>query len=220
MKIKIDGKLLPRTWDNVTFGQSLKLTKAKDNADTLSAFVGIEAETLRKSTAIINLDEALERIKFLDMTEMPLNIPKSINGYIIPKNLEFKSICRYEDLKSLVQKVLPKKEGEKLTGDQLAYYAEMVGVYAMPDYENATQTERDQFAKQFLNAPCGEVMAIGNFTLRRYFELKIPGSRIFRIVSTPMHKLKLVLKSWLVSLVFSVRYATWRRRHRIKEMNS
>ena len=220
MKIKIDGKLLPRTWDNVTFGQSLKLIDAKDNADVLSVFVNIEASTLRKATHINNLNEALEITKFMNLTEMPLNIPKSINGYIIPKNLEFKSICRYEDVKSLVQKVLPKKEGDKLTAEQLTYYAEMVCIYAMPNYEEAGLEERKQFAQQFFNAPCGEVMAIGNFTLRRYFELKIPGSKIFRKVLIPMHKLRLVLKSWLVSLVFSVRYATWRRRHRIKEMNS
>lgn len=219
MKITINiQKQLPGSWDDVTFGQGLKLMKCKDTADTLAVFLDVKAETI-KTAKIVNLEEVIKRIAFLE-TKMPEIMPKSINGYLLPKNLEFNSICRFEDVKSLVQKVLPAKEGDPLTPEQLQNYADIVGIYTMPNYENASQPERDQFAKQFFNSSCGEVMAIGNFTLVRFFELKIPGFGSFQKVNTLMRKLKLVLKSYLARLVFSLRFYTWRKRHRISAMKS
>ena len=202
---------LPFSWDDVTFGQGLKLIDSKDTADTIAVFTGLNPETLRHAQ-IKNLQAVLDRIKFLDITPMPVIMPKSINGFLLPKNLEFNTICRYEDCKLLVGKLLPKEEGAKLTSEQLAYYVEMVGIYTMPDYENAKPEDRKLFADQFYNSPCGEVMAIGNFTVMRYFELKIPGLKAFRKAATLMHRFRLGLKGYSARLGFSLRYFLWKKK--------
>lgn len=213
MKINVT-KSLPRSWDDVTFAQALKLTRVQDTADTLAVFLNIEAATLRKAH-ISNLFEVLRTIEFLNTQAMPLIIPKSLNGFNIPINLEMNSICRYEDLKLLVQKVIPAKEGEPVTDDQLTHYAAMVGIYTMPNYETANPDERAEFSKQFYNAPCGEVMAIGNFTLRRFLKSKRSGLRIFQRVTTLIRRLRLALKSFNARLDFSLRYYIWKRKRHI-----
>lgn len=215
--MKINVKL-PRKWPEVTWSQAMQLTEAKDNADLLSVFVNVKAETLRNAQ-ITNLDEVLTALAFTNEELKADIIPGSINGFKIPADLNFKSICRYEDLKTLAKDCIA-EEGQKVTVDQLKNYPKMVAVYAMPNYEDATPQEREQFARQFENSPCTEVMAIGNFTLLRLTGLRPSGYGIFQKVIIPMLKLKLVFSVWLRRLVFSVRFYLWKRKHLTSETNS
>lgn len=215
MKIKVNDSL-PRSWDYVTYEQSMKLIKCKDTADTLSVFLNVAPDTIRKAS-ITNLDEVLRVISFLG-NKPPEIVPKSINGYMIPLDLNFKSICRFEDLKDLVVKVIP-KEGEELSETHLQHYPAMVGIYAMPDYEGAKQEDREQFAKQFFKSPAGEVLAIGNFTLRKFTELSLKESVRFPKVLIPIHRLRQALRSYSARLLSSLRFFIWKKQHRINVTN-
>lgn len=215
---KISLSKIPESWEQVTFRQSLGIVDAKDTADILSVFLGLEAETLRKAK-IINLNEALERISFLDTTNMPALLPTKINGYPIPKDLDFQTICRYEDLKRVAQKCIPAKD-EKVSAKHLENFVSLVGIYAMPNYEDASLKEQEDFSKQFFNSPCGEVMAIGNFTLMKLTVSKVKGLAIFLNLITQMRKLRLVLKSFSARLGFSLRFFIWKKKHRIDVTNS
>lgn len=216
MKLRIND--LPYKWDQVTFRQGLKLIDCKDTADTLAVFLGLDPVTLRKAT-IKNLKEVLERINFTNQM-MPTILPKSLNGFMIPADLNFQTICRYEDAKELVKKVIPEKQGDPITAAMLENYVPIVGIYAMPHYENASIEERKEFADQFYNSPCGEVMAVGNFTVIRFSPSKINVWKLYPKVSTLMHKLRLVLTVYKTRLAFLVRYFTWKKKHRINVTNS
>lgn len=211
MTIKLNGKDgIPVNWDGVTFGQFLKLKDCKDHADILALFLKMDAKTLR-TAQIKNLPDVIQALKFMDRP-MPFILPRSINGYLIPKDLNFETIGQFEDLKELAKKV-----GEK--GENIAVYADMVTVYAMPDYNRANQEQRDEFTKQILNSPCTEVMAVGNFTLAKLIELSLPGSKTFRKVNILMHRFKLVLKSCRANLAFWARYFLWKKKLRTKGMS-
>jgi hypothetical protein len=211
MKIKLNGKDgIPVNWDGVTFGQFLKLKDCKDHADVVSVFLNMKPDTIRNAQ-IKNLVEVLQALRFMDR-QMPMIIPKSINGFLIPKDLNFNTIGQFEDLKDLSKKV-----GEK--GENVSVYADMVTVYAMPDYNSSKPEQREEFTKQFFNAPCTEVMAVGNFTLVKLIELSLPGSKTFRKVNILTRKFRLVLKSWRARLAFFIRFATWKRSLRTKGMS-
>lgn len=225
MKIAINGKKnesIPPSWDEVTFEQSLKLVKIQDDkgeldtADIIGTFLNMDPATLRKAR-ISNINEVIRAVQFTNTKPVEI-VPKSINGFLIPKDLNFQSICRFEDLKELVKKVLP-KDGEPIKAENIKYYPEIVGVYAMPDYENATPQQREEFAQQFFKSPCGEVLAIGNFTLMRLTVLSLPGSKTFHRVSTLIRKLRLVLKGFNARLDSTVRFYIWKKKHRINVTN-
>lgn len=223
MKIKTDH--LPYSWDDVSFGQALSLIKLQeakgqvklDTADVLGYFLNIKPETLRMAKTT-NLEEVIGRLAFTN-SKPPEIKPRSINGFLIPTDLNFQSICRFEDLKELVIKTIP-PEGEEFGSKHMENYPAMVAIYAMPDYENATPQQREQFAKQFYNAQVGEVLAIGNFTVKKFSELSQPGSRRFPKLRTLIHKLRLALKGFSARLAFSLRFFLWKKKHRINAVNS
>lgn len=217
MKKIIHYKDLPRNWDQVTFQQALELTKVKDTADMLAVFLKTPAEEIRKAH-IPDLDKILKMLAFTN-EKPPETLPRKINGWMIPFDLNFKSICRYEDLKLLVEQCFPKDDDE-ISGKNVENYYKMVGIYAMPNYENATLVEREQFAKQFLRSPCGEVLAIGNFTLMKFQGLRTPELSRFPRLATRIHKLRLALKSWLARSAFTLRFYLWKKKHGIKGMSS
>ena len=218
MTIKINDQqhLFPTSWDKVTFGQFLNLHGAKDSADVLSVFLNMSAPTLRRAY-ISNLTEVLRVLSFLDKP-MPSIIPISIKGFLIPKDLNFRSIGQFEDLKLLAKEVAPAK-GEEMTPDRMMTYIKIIAVYAMPNYNEAGPEERDEFSKQFLNSPAPEVLAIGNFTLAKLIELNLPAQLPFLKVNILMRRFRLVLKSWRARLGFWARYYLWKRKLHTKGMN-
>lgn len=217
MKKIIHYKDLPKSWDQVTFLQCLELTKVKDTADMLSVFLKTPAEEIRNAH-IPDLNKILKVLAFTN-EKPPEILPRKINGWTVPFDLNFKSICRYEDLKILVQQCFP-KEGEEVTGKNIENYYKMVAIYAMPNYENASLADREQFSKQFLRSPCGEVLAIGNFTLKKFQGLRTPELNRFPKVAILIHRLRLALKGWLARLAFTLRFYLWKKRHGIKGMSS
>lgn len=216
MKITISSNQIPSNWDDVKFAHFLAFYGVKDFADQLSIFTGLKPETLRNGK-IANLEGLIERMGFLNKP-MPSIMPKSILGYLVPKDLNFESICRYEDAKDIVNKIQP-QDGKQPTKEQIAMYADLVAIYAMPNYEDAKPEERESFAKKVMDAPCAEVMAIGNFTQLKLIELKAKELGIYRKEAILMRRFKLVLTAWRASLVFWARSFSWRKKPRIAGTN-
>lgn len=215
MKITIHPKQIPSNWDDFKFGHFLAFYEAKDFADQLAIFTGLKAETLRKSK-IDGLESLIERMAFMNKL-MPSILPKSILGYPLPKDMNFESVCQYEDLKDISSK-LP-QDGKTATKEQIALYADMVTVYAMPDYIDSTQEQRNEWAKQVLNAPCWEVMAVGNFTLLKLLELRAKELGIYPKAAIRMRKFRLVLNALRARLGFLVRSFSWKKKHHIAGTN-
>lgn len=201
-------KNIPAHWGDVTFKQFYDLI-GKDEIDILSYFLEIDKEPLRKAK-ISNLDAALHCLSF--MQRIPEDtIPPTILGYDAPKDLQFETIGQYEDVKAELAKLKDPTEV-----DLIGLYPLFVGTYTMKPYD---ALKVDEFSKQFWQAPCGEVLAIGNFTLLRLRGLKSP-SRITRLLAGIRRtKLARVIQNWLRNLAFTVRYSSWKYRHNINDTN-
>lgn len=204
-------KQIPITWDEVTFKQFLDLSKiGPDDAGILAYFFNIDKETVKKAK-IKNLDSVINALQFLKKDIDYKNLPSAILGYDIPQNLEFETIGQYEDIKAELAKV---KDGKEI--DVLSLYPLFVATYAMKPYDGL---KVDEFAEQFFNAPCGEVLAVGNFTLMKLSGLRKP-SKITRLREAIQRmKLVQVIKSWRSNLAFTLRFSSWKHRHNIKETN-
>lgn len=213
MKINISSNQIPSNWDDVKFRHFLAFYGIKDFADQLAIFTGLKAETLRNGK-IANLEALIDRMAFLNKP-MPSIMPKSILGYLVPKDLNFESICRYEDAKEVDEKIRNAKDDKERVG----LYADFVAIYAMPNYEDAKPEEREAFAKKVMDAPCSEVMAIGNFTQLKLIELKAKELGIYQRETIAMRRFKLVFQSWRARLVFWVRSFSWRKKPHIAGTN-
>ena len=188
MKIKINGesKKLPGSWDELTFRDFLKLAKCNTEGDQLAALMGIQPDTLRKAK-ISNLEDILRYISFLS-TPMPNYVPSAILGYAVPQDLQFQEVGRFEDVKSIAQSF--KRVDDGLADGELEKYTEIVTVFAMPNYLDATPEEQKKFAEQFMDAPCWEVMAVGNFTLVKLADLIQRRTRKSHALSTVLNNFK------------------------------
>lgn len=204
-------KDIPTHWGSVTFKQFIDLSIiGADDLGILSYFFGIDRETLRKAK-INNLDDVIHAVQFLRNEIDFKNVPSEILGYEIPKNLEFESVAQYEDIKAEIAK---HKDGKEI--DIIKLYPLFVATYAMKPYDGL---KVDDFSQQFWQAPCGEVLAIGNFTLMKLSGLKRP-SRITRLLGViAKTKSMQAIRNWLRNLAFTVRYSSWKHRHNIKETN-
>jgi len=201
-------KDIPISWDQVNFGQFLELSEAgKDIAKILSVFTGVEAETIRKAK-IHNLDSILKVISFIEKENINSKIPDEILGHKIPQNLQFESIGQFEDLKLEAAKI---KDNTK---ESLMAYTKFCAIYATNPYD---YKEAEKLAPTFLGAPCGEVVAIGNFTLLKLIESN--DITLSKALQQRLHpkKWKLALIAWLARLGFTVRFYLWKRKLRSLE---
>lgn len=197
-------KEIPIKWSEVTFKQFLKIYKMKELSEMLALFLDIEEDVLKKAR-IHNLEVILTLLSFVKK-DMKLNIPETCMGYKIPENLEFETIGQFEDLKLEAQTIV----------DSFEKYALFCGIYASNPYD---YKKAEELKEVFMNAPCEEVMAIGNFTLLKLVELMNGTPRKSPPRLTPMKRFKLALTAWLRNLVFTVRFYIWKRKLRLPERN-
>jgi len=210
-KVKVTREI-PVSWDKVTFRQFLELSEAgNDRAKILSVFTGIDPETLRKAR-ITNFDKINALIGFVERNELDLSkVPDKILGYKIPKNLELETIGQFEDLKLQAKSI---KDNSK---ESLSAYTRMCAIYSVSPYD---WSEAERIAPYFMDAPCGEVLAVGNFTLMKLMPLSESGLKnLLKPNSTPK-KLKLVMTAWIKRLAFTVRYYSWKRKLHLTERRS
>jgi hypothetical protein len=109
-----------------------------------------------------------------------------VSHFSIPKNLEFETIGQFQDLKAEAVQIKDAKSFDK--------YALFCAIYATNPYD---YQEAEKLVPTFINAPCEEVMAIGNFILLKLAELMTGIQSKSQSPSIPMKKYWLVLTVWL-----------------------
>lgn len=206
-------KELATSWDEVSFEKFLQLKDVKLNEELkiLSILLEMEEATLQKATIQNLVDEVLPVLKFME-SPLPSYLPKTILGHPIPKDLNLEEWNRYADLKLLIEQG-PEKE-EETTTEHVRRYCDMCAVYAMPDYMDSTDEQKDEFAKKFLKAPCWEVMAVGNFTMMKWLVSK----QSIVAASLPtipiLKRWRLAFRIWRKSMALMVRFYLWNRKLR------
>jgi hypothetical protein len=223
---------IPISWDQVTFGDFLKLESCGDDIiKVIAMLTRLDYEQV-KLAKIKNLEGIMTTLGFLkrphpmlhaDFSKMSADqlknfhqvvrehLPMEIYGYPVPKNLEMEQAQMYMDLNTFV------KESKDLTPlEQLERYTLYVATYATVKFKGEHDWRHAvQLAPVFLNAPCVEVMAVGNFTLLNLHinlnSLKA-GSRIKRF--------RLAFKGWALLTVHFFRSLISKKGLAIKKMKS
>ena len=195
---------IPVRWEEVTYRQMLELD-TPSQSKALSIFTGQSEEALLKAK-IRNLDVVINALSFLN-SEIPLvQFPKEIAGYPVRQDLGFEAFGQYTDIKAEVEKGF---QGIEL----LKQYPIMCAIYVTKPYDF---TEAEKKVEEMLNAPCTEVLAVGNFLLMKLIALNKSTSQISQSRSILPKKWRLALKGWLSRLAFRVRYSTFNLYHRIE----
>lgn len=193
---------LPVCWEEVTFRQLLGYQNAKDAADVLSVFTGIDAETLRKAK-IPQLQTLLAVLSFLSTQKIDYILPKEILGYRIKDNLEIEEIQRYADLENIIKEF---KDGDL---KNLEKYPLMVATYVVEPYN---YKDAENLAPAFLDAPAMEVLAVGNFMQVNISVLKSITPTIVRLAALPRNNWKQGMRNFIVRSAFSVSLYFLKRR--------
>lgn len=206
--VKVE-KEIPTSWDKVSFRKFLELSKddTLDELKTLSIFTGIETDTLRKAK-IFGLESVLAAISFT-RSQILTPLPKTILGYDVPKDLGFETMGQYIDLKDELDKG---KKGMEL----IQQFPLFCAIYTMKEYDFKLAEKR---AEQFLDAPCTEVMGVGNFILMKLAALRLTTEASYlKAKATRRRRWLLALLIWLKNMAFTVRYYFWKRKLRLTEM--
>lgn len=201
-------KLIPTRWAHVTFRTWLKLRDCGSNhVKIFATIVGIQEETLRKAK-ITNLDSILALLSFL-MSPPDNSVPVKILGYDVPKDLGFESIGQYEDLHEDLRV-------QRTSDEQLLRFPLYCAIYACPSKHGQYDWQQaEAMADEFMDAPAGEVLAIGNFTLLKLIGL-IKGTDPTSL-NQAIHRKRLKPGSlvWLKLSAFMVRCFSLKRIFRI-----
>jgi hypothetical protein len=201
---------IPEGWHKMNFRQFIDVAKAgNDMNKVISVLTGVDEETLKKAK-IKNFDVLLSTLSFM---QKPVNqiMPSAILGLTVPKNMEDEAAARYGDLTEITSKFLK----DDNIGN-LEYYPKIVATYVTPSPYNFK--EADKLATQLFDAPCTEVLAIGNFTLLRLTASRNGMLNSSHLEGTLRNRLKRAILLWLNRLAFSIRYGTWKRQLRSKGM--
>jgi len=215
---------IPTGWNGkppVTFRQYLGIIKAgNDINELLSVFTELDPSVIKKAQ-IKNLGAVTACLHFLKSPPV-YRTPAAIMGHRIAKNLEGESTAQYADLQQILGKMRYVDETRKeLTADDIIFnynfYPLIVATYAIVPYDFK---QAEALAPKLFNAPCTEVLAVGNFTRVRLHALNsgiVPTSP--PTVDTLRNRFKQALIDWLGSLASSIRYNMWKRSLPLNERN-
>jgi len=197
--VKVE-KDLPTSWPEVKFWQLIEISDTGDDkAKALAVFLGMDDQTIRKAK-IDNLDAILSLLSFLDK-EIEPTVPETILGYKVPKDLGFEYVSQYQDLKEHIKNL-----GKVTNREALKSYCQYVAVYACrAKHGHYDWKLAEEMAYEFMQAPCTEVMGIGNFTLRKLIGSMLNINPDSRKQNTLMKKFKLVLTAFRLRLGFLLR---------------
>jgi len=198
-------RYIPTRWEEVTFKHYLDMQDAGDDyVKVLSVFTGMPEDVVRRS-AILQLESVIQALSFI-YTTMPMQVPQKILGYEVPKDLGFKSIAQFQDLREDMKE-------KRVPIEQIKRYPLYCATYAMAEYD---WRKAEEMQAEFLQAPAPEVIAIGNFTLRKLVGLRIGKQLNFPKQVTRVQRWKLALKGWLIRLDFLVLLSRLKKRVGIK----
>lgn len=175
IKFKLNNKdiSIPSCWDDVTFGQYLKVMNLTDDTiELVSVFTGIEYETLNKSI-IIGLDKVITALKFLNTTPA---FPGSVNKcgkYDIPNNskggfnIQHETLGQFEDMRQIMKKI---PQGDLL--EHTKAYGRYVAIYLQKirdgEYSNLKAVQMED---EINDMPAYQVIALGGFFFLRLWSL-------------------------------------------------
>jgi len=201
---------IPTSWQQVTFKQYLGLLEAgTDIVKVLSVLTGIEEELVRKAE-IKNLSKVTACLHFMNKPIKYLT-PNTVLGHKVATNLDTESIAQFADLQEICKGF--KEDDAK---HNYSLFPLIVATYAVSPYDFK---EAEKIQSKFLDAPCTEVLAIGNFTLVRLSALSSGIVPTSPQADTRPNRLKLALINWLQNLASSIRYYTWKRSLPLNERN-
>lgn len=195
------SKEIPTTWDHVSFRQFVKIS-GKDFNGIISALTDVPEETL-KLARIKNFDVLLSCLAFMSKPVDQL-MPSTICGLPVPKSMEDEAAARYGDLQGITKQFV---KGEDIAN--LQHYPLIVATYVTKSPYDCKEAEI--LAEQIWEAPCGEVLAIGNFTLLRLLASKNGMLNSSHLEGTLKNRFKRAMINWLTRLDFSIRYGIWKR---------
>jgi hypothetical protein len=211
-------KEIPTSWEQVTFRQLLDLTET-DELKALSLFTGIEPDILRKAQ-ITGLDKLLTALSFIHKP-CPTNllckeIQTSEGNYPVITDVGFESFGQYVDIKQTLDELEKITDLGKKGMETLKVYPLLCAIYTVKPYDFKIAESRTEL---FFNAPCTEVVAVGNFILMKLIALRSTiEANSQRQEATPMKKFRLALKAWWTNMVFTVRFYFWKKKLRSTEM--
>lgn len=191
---------LPMIWDQVPFKLFIDLDACgQDIIKVISLFTAIEYDTLR-TAKIVDMDSVIEDLGFLNKKPEPV-IPKTILGYTVPKDLEFEQVQMYLDLKNYVKEA---KELPPLV--QLERYALYCAVFAcIAKHGKYDWSLAEAMAPEFLQAPCTEVLGIGNFTLMKLIGLNLNIKTTSRKAGSRIMRFRLAFRGFMILMVHRLR---------------
>lgn len=195
---------IPTDWPQVKYSIFLKLQDRKE-LSTLSIFTGFEPEILKQAT-VKNLDQVIRALSFVKTNPDLFKLPKKILGYEVRQDLGFEPFGRYTDIKELVEK-------EQSEVELLKQYPLLCATYCMPGVYDFKEAEK--LAAQFEEAPCTEVLALGNFLLLRLIGLKSSTEKTSLLTRILPKKVRLAFQLWRARLGFQLRYFIFNLFHRI-----
>ncbi len=198
-------KQIPTKWEEVKFKDFIALQDNKE-ITAVSIFTGIDVETLKKAN-IKNLDDLLACLLFLKKQPDLFNVPKSILGYQLNPDLGFEAFGMYSDLKDELDK------GDEGI-DLIKKYPLFCAIYCTKPYDFKVAESK---VEEFNEAPCTEVLALGNFLLMRLVGLKITTEKTSQKHLTLLKRLKLALIGFRARLAFRVRFFILKRKLNIQQ---
>lgn len=208
---------VPVRWEEVTFRQLLDLTET-DELKALSLFTGIEPDVLRKAQ-ISGLDQLLSALSFIHKPAPTNLLTKEIHTkeatYQVPIDIGFESFGQYVDLKQTLDDLEKITDKEKKGMETLKIYPLLCSIYAVRPYDFKVSESK---VEEFFNAPCTEVVAVGNFILMKLIALR----QTIEVNSqkqgaTRIKRWLLALKAWWTNTAFTVRFFIWKKKHRLTE---
>lgn len=208
-------KEIPVSWEQVTFRQLLDLTET-DELKALSLFTGIEPDILRKAQ-ITGLDKLLTALSFIHKPAPTNLLPKEIHtkegDYPVVKDIGFESFGQYVDIKETLDELEKITDKEKKGMETLKIYPLLCSIYTVKPYDFKIAEAR---VESFFNAPCTEVVAVGNFILMKLIALRSTIEvNSQKQGATRLKRFRLALKAWWTNMVLTVRFYIWKKKHRL-----
>lgn len=150
--IKINGKALdiPATWDELTFGQFLSITKAQTDAEILYSVTGIELELCEQIPANV-LSIVMQPLLELVKEQPPTVEVETIAGETLPKKIGKKEFARKVNCDAALK---------KLKGMEV--FGRIVAIYCSKGIEDA---DIENFEKKVLSEKFICVFSAGQFLI-------------------------------------------------------
>jgi hypothetical protein len=164
--IKINNETLhfPTKWEEVTYGQYIRIMSATTKAELICILLNQEYESLKNKT-VVGLEDLFTAARFTDQKPTFSDYYPQVGHYKIPTNskgkfdIRFESLGQFEDMRSVMVKIKP----DEVTSLILAY-GKSVSIYLQKirdkEYDSNKVHELEAEIKSF---PACEIIGLGQF---------------------------------------------------------